>query len=130
MNKHGRRQQGSFVVVNASDKDWTKHRYVLAFGAYGDTKLLVYGNHLADAFDEAIDWIADNAPGLLCNAEVEEAYNAAVAEGQEEERAWESATVDTACGGNGGDYMHAWEWCIVAEDPSREELIAIRESTR
>ena len=110
------------IAVNSSDRDWTKHRYILCFGAYGWTKLMVWANHLEDALDEAIDYIADNYPGLLCDDTVAEEYNRLVADGMDPDKAHEEATVDNTCGGNCGHYINSWEWGIVAEDPTREEI--------
>ena len=110
------------VAVNGSDRDWTDHRYILCFGAYGWTRLMVWANSLEDALDESVDWIVENAPGLLCNEEVYAEYNRLVAEGKSVEEAMEEATVDTTCAGNCGDYLLSYEWGIVAEDPTREEI--------
>ncbi len=63
------------IEVNPGDRDWTCHVYVLYFGAYGWTQLRVWANHLEDALDECIDWIVDNAPGLLADDQVAEEYN-------------------------------------------------------
>mgnify|MGYP001574547708 CR=1 FL=1 len=100
------------------------HRWILAFGAYGDTHLMVWADNLNDALDESIDWIADHAPGLLVDDAVHEAYRSGIAEGLDEEAAQDAATVDTTCNGNCGHYINAWEWTIVAEDPSREMILA------
>ena len=115
------------VFINPRDAAWTSHRFVLAFGAYGWTVLIVHANHLEDALDEAIDWIAGNAPGLLADEQVAEEYNRAIAEGKSEDEAQEIATVDTTCGGNAGHYLLSWEWGIVAEDPDRATILRIFE---
>lgn len=120
--------------INASDRDWTRHRYILWFGAYGDTRLMVWANSLDDALDECIDWIADNAPGLLADEQVEEAYKEALAEAlaegldqeEAEERAQDEAMVDTTCGGNCGHYLLSWEWGILAEDPTRADILELQ----
>lgn len=59
------------VIVNPSDRGnhqsrWGHDtpRFVLSFGAYGSTHLMVWG-HLEDALEEAADWLADNAPGHI-----------------------------------------------------------------
>lgn len=114
------------VPVNSSDKDWKKHRFILAFGAYGDTLLMVWANSLDDALDEAVDWIADHAPGLLADDAVKEAYEEAIREGKSEEAAQEAAEMDTVTAGNNGHYLHSWEWNIVAEDPTREQVLEIQ----
>ena len=125
---------------------YPKSRFLLAFGAYGWTKLLVWADHLEDALDEAIDWIADNEPGLLCNDQVAEDYREALARLTEENaalpeeerrseedlesEAYDESTEDTTCGGNSGDYILSYEWCIMAEDPSREDLLQVMDRDR
>jgi|SRR5579885_1392820 len=117
----------SLHVINFSDRHWTRHRYVLCFGAYGWTKCLVWANSLDDALDECVDWIADNAPGLLCDDQVNEEYHRAIAEGKSEEEAQEEATIDTTCAGNNGHYLLSWEWGICAEDPTTKEIHDLRD---
>ena len=114
------------IAVNPGDQDWAQSRYILAFGAYGDTLLMAWANSLDDALDECIDWIADNAPGLLCDDAVAEEYQARLAEGMSEEEAQEAAELDTTCGGNYGHYILSWEWGIVAENPTRDEILTIQ----
>ena len=114
------------VPINPGDSDWTEHRYILAFGAYGWTVLMVWANGLEDALDECVDWLADNDPGLLCDKEVADEYKRAIADGKSEEEAQAAAEVDTTCAGNSGHYLHSWEWTIVAEDPTRAEVLAIQ----
>jgi hypothetical protein len=115
----------SFRVVNPGDKDWTSGRFLLWFGAYGDTKLLVWANSLEDALDAAVDWLETNAPGMLLGGvELEELHAAAVADGNGADQAWEVATADLTCAGNGGRYLPSWEWGLVSENPTRGELLA------
>lgn len=114
-------------IINPNDRDWTRHRYILAFGAIGTTHCLVYANSIDDALDEAIDWLADNAPGHLADDQVAEAYNEAIAEGLSEEQADDRAYVDITVGGNDGHAILSWEWFILAEDPSRSEILAYTE---
>lgn len=116
---------GNITIINPTDRDWTSSRFVLCFGAYGWTKLAVYANHLEDALDECIDWIAEHAPGLLCNDAVAEAYSEALAEGATEEEAYETSLEDVTTGGNCGDHILSYEWGIVAENPTRAELLTI-----
>lgn len=127
MSSHRRRNRElglhKIIAVNSSDASWTSHRYVLWFGATGGTKLLVWGNSLEDALDEAVDYLADHKPGLLADREVHDEYKRLRAEGMSEEAAQEEASVDTTTAGNASNYLHSWEWGIVAEDPSREELL-------
>lgn len=94
----------------------TGRRFVLWFGAYGCTKLMVHARHLEDALDECVDWLAEHKPGLLADQAVAEAYHDALARGLSEEDAQEEATVDTTCAGNYGNYLNSWEWGIVCDD--------------
>lgn len=98
--------------------------YVLAFGAYGSTQLLVYAGSLEDALDECVDWIAENAPGLLCDDMVNAEYRLAIAEGCSEDDAHERATADMTCAGNCGNYIASWEWAIVLDRASPREISA------
>ncbi len=120
------------IAVNGSDRDWTHHRYILCFGAYGWTRLMVWANSLDDALDEAVDWLADNAPGLLCDDEVNEEFKRLKEEdGQQllpfktDEQLWEEVTIDTTCAGNCGHYLNSAEWGIVVEDPTREQVLEL-----
>jgi len=117
---------GDIVPVNGSDRSFTSSRFILWFGAYGTTRLMVWADHLQDALDESIDWIAENAPGLLCDDRVAEEYAEARRDGLSEEKAAERAEVDCTIGGNAGHYLPSWEWGIVAENPTREEVLAIQ----
>lgn len=123
--EEGSEYANAIVFVNPNDKDWTEHRYVLWFGAYGWTRLCVWANSLEDGLDEAVDWIEENAPGLLCDDAVNEAYNDALAQGKSVEEAAEIAEVDTTCAGNHCVHLNSSEWGILAEDPSRDDLLAL-----
>lgn len=108
-------------IVNGSDKSTYRRRYLFSFGAYGWTQCLVWANYLEDALDEAVDWIAEHAPGLLCDAQVREAYAEAMASGLSEDEAIEKAEIDMTRAGNEGHYIASWEW-RVTENPSRALL--------
>jgi hypothetical protein len=110
------------TYINRDDRHWTKNRFILQFGAYGQTSLMVWADNLQEALDESIDWIAENEPGLLCNEQVEEAFKEALAEGKSEEEAWEISEQDTICGGNCGNRILSWEWGILAENPSKAQI--------
>ena len=114
-----------FVAVNSTDRDWARHRYLLAFGAYGETRLLVWANSLDSALDECVDWLADNNPGILADDSVREEYERGIAEGMSEEASRARAEVDTTCAGNCGHYLSSWEWSVVFEDPTRAELLEL-----
>jgi len=117
-------------IINPSEREFTKQRYILWFGAYSSTHCLVWANSLEDALDECVDWLAENAPGLLADEEVQEAYKreyeAAISEGLGEEeaceRAIEESEIDTNHAGNCGHYLHSWEWGITSENPTRKEI--------
>lgn len=114
------------IIVNPNDRNWTKHRYVLAFGLYGQYKHLVWGNNLQDALDESIDWLADNAPGMLANEAVEDMYKQNLADGMNEEKAMEEAEQDITRGGNAGDCLLSWEWYVIVEDPTRQQILQLQ----
>lgn len=115
-------QEEAPLTVNPADIEWTTTTYVLWFGAYGSTYLRAYANNLSDALDECIDFIAEFAPGLLANDQVNEEFAEEIAKyggaptEEETYAAWEIATQDTTCGGNCGDYLHSWEWGLVSEE--------------
>ena len=112
----------AIAIVNPTDREWTDHRYVFHFGAYGWTCLMVWANSLDDALDEAIDWLVDHAPGHICDDEVNEEYGRGISEGLTEEEAMERAEEDTTCGGNCGNRIVSHEW-TVREDPTRPEIL-------
>lgn len=116
------------TIINAADR-WPnmfhmrrQQTFILAFGQVSATYLMVYADHLQDALDECIDWIAEHTPGMLCNDEVEEEYKRLLAEGKSEEEAMEEAEADTTCGGNAGDRILSYEWTVAAENLTRQEL--------
>ena len=113
------------VIVNSSDKSFTSSRFILWFGAVGTTRLMIWADHLSDAFDHAIDWIVDNAPGLLCDDEITEEFNRLKTEGKTDDEAWEESQVDTSSGGNCGNHVHSWEWGIVVENPTRIQVLEL-----
>ncbi len=131
------------TIINPSDR-WPsvchrrQHTFILAFGQVSATYLMVYADHLQDAFDECIDWLVDHAPGLLCDDEVAEEYervfkekydeylaagkSEADAEEDARSEAWDQSEVDTSCGGNASNRIMSDHWTIVAEDLTRKEL--------
>ncbi len=111
------------TLVNPNDRSRTRERYVLWFGAYGTTYLMVWANNLTDALDECVDWIAENAPGLLMDEQVNEAYREAIAEGKTEDQAIEHAEMEMTSAGNCGNYLASWEWGIALENPTRAQLL-------
>jgi len=128
--------ENPIIPINASDRAWTRHRYILWFGAYGSTRLMVWANSLEDALDECVDWIADHEPSLLADEAVESEYRSHLAEladcgcdpedEQTIERAQDYAERDTLSAGNAGHYLNSREWGILAEDPTRAEILALQ----
>ena len=114
--------RNEIVIVNPIDRTWTRTRFVLAIDGL---LLMVYAKSVEAALDEAVDWVADHAPGILADAQVADIYQDAIARGLDEEDAMTEAEADTTCAGNAGHYLHAWEWSIAAENPTRATLAAI-----
>jgi hypothetical protein len=115
------------AVVNPERRDYCRHKYILHFGAYGWTMVMVWANSLDSALDEAVDWLAENGPGLICDDAVAEAYREAIAEGLSEEDAYTRACEDTTSAGNEGHYILSYEWGVSAEDPTREQVLELGE---
>jgi hypothetical protein len=109
------------ILVNPNDRTIWDNRFVLWFGGCGTTHLMVWASDLCSAVDECIDWLADHAPGYLCNESVHEEWERAVADGKSEDEAWDIATADTTAG-DGGNYINSWEWGLALENPTRKAL--------
>lgn len=62
-----------YPVANPDDAAWTKHQYIWQFGAYGGTHVVSYGDSFDDGLEEAMDWLADNAPGIFTIVDYAEA---------------------------------------------------------
>lgn len=112
------------VLVNPHDRWWTRGSFVLWFGAHAPTYLRVWANGIDSALDECVDWLAEHAPGLLCNEPVAEEYERAIAEGLDESAAYERAVQDVTIAGNCGDHLLSWEWGIALDTPTRAQFHA------
>jgi len=126
------------VLVNPGERDWKLHRYVLAFGACAPTYLMVWARGLQDGLEVAAEWLAEHAPGHVM-AEYGEEHLALIREAAEgvgvefedisdldDARRWEvqdAAEADLTRTESG--FLTSYEWSIVAEDPSREELVGL-----
>jgi hypothetical protein len=64
--------QGVAPIANPCDYDWTRELYYFSLGAYGSTHVYVWANSADDAMEEMVEWVDDNAPGLLSWSESEE----------------------------------------------------------
>jgi hypothetical protein len=125
----------SVILVNPEERDTypsyynKQQRFILWFGAYGSTHLMIWADYLEDALEVAIDWIVDHAPGLLADDAVEDEYKRLTAEHGCSSDEWceecgTEAKVDTTgFGHNGMHYLNSWEWGIALENPTRDELI-------
>lgn len=95
-------------------------------GAYGSTHVYVWAEHFEDAFEELVEWLDDNAPGLLTDVD-ESDYRAAARElGIEWQEHWpdwedrdfeavaEQAEADLTTIGHTtlkhGQFIASWEW--------------------
>lgn len=98
--------------------------YLFAFGAYGWTRLLVIAMCEDDALDAAFDWVSEHAPGLFCDDAIAAEFTSLVAQGCDEDDAWERACVDTLSAGNEGRHMLSWE--VSYYRASREDVLRAR----
>lgn len=89
-------------VANPSDATWCRNRFLMWAGAYGDIKVAVYANSRDDAFEHLVEWLDDNAPGVLHEALTEE---------DEIDMTLVSHTTL-----NNGNCIPSWEWGYVSED--------------
>ncbi len=61
------------IVADINNRSWTRNAFVLSFGAYGDTHVLVYENSLDDALESAAEALRDNGlVGIFHDVESEE----------------------------------------------------------
>lgn len=103
------------TLVNPSDRSWTKHDYILWFGACGTTYLRVWSNCLDSALEKAAGWLAEHAPGHLTQPEYSEERN-----GEGEPVNADEAEADLTYTESG--WLVSYEWGIVAEDVTRAGL--------
>lgn len=131
-------------IVNPSEREfYTNHRshrtlvksYVLEFGAYGGTHLLVYTDGLEDALEQCAGWLADHAPGhimvhgsdehitLIKEACEENGLTYDGLRDQDEQRFYEmceQAEQDLTYTESG--FLTSHEWFISLENPDTETL--------
>lgn len=102
-----------YVLVNPLEIDaWQKpDLYAMHFGAYGNTRLLIWANTLESAIDPAVEWLAEYAPGHLSSEEDVAKLMEKVREEQpgiDDEAAYEKATADLYYTESG--YLTSYEW--------------------
>lgn len=123
-------------LVNPENRDYVSSRFILWFGAYGTTRLMVWENHLEDAIETAAEWLAKYAPGhimpmwgddhkeLVKEACEDEGISFPEGfEALEDEKKWaicESAEADLTMTESG--FLTSYEWGIDMENPTRAEL--------
>jgi hypothetical protein len=125
------------TLINPQDAGFYRHKYVISFGAYGSTHLMVYASDLCSAFEECAEYLATHAPGhitplfgdemdeLLRDACDDAGIDFADFETLEDEKKWElqdAATRDLMYTESG--YIVSYECTVSLEDPSREHLEA------
>jgi hypothetical protein len=120
------------IILNPTEREYHNGQmFILWFGygftRFGSVKLAVYAKHLEDALDECIDYIAEHAPGYLCDDEVAAEFERLKVEGVDDETAAEQSEVDTTCGGGGGNRIKSEAWGIISERPTRKERMHIIE---
>lgn len=131
------RDESAIVIVNPDQRDWARHRYVLWFGAYASTRLMIWANSLESAIEDAAEWLAEHAPGHLMAPNSPEYIDllrdACKDHGiewdpdrfyggidSEIEAVIQDAEADLTYTESG--YLTSYEWGICLEDPTREDL--------
>lgn len=130
-------------LSNSSVDHECTHFVVFSFGAYGYTYVAVPyapsgfhpGVDIQDALEAAAGWLADHAPGMFTDVDMDAARDEMLADGEltAEEHAdrdsdevdckvHEHATADLTHTESG--WLHSWEWTIVGEAMTRAELLA------
>ncbi len=123
----------TIVPVNGSDRDWTRHRYVLWFGACAPTRLMIWANGLESAIEIAGHIMPEGSEELaeLRKEACEEAglpYPPTCDHSELEEEgyyaAFESAEADLTYTESG--YLTSYEWGIDLEDPTRAQVLELQ----
>jgi hypothetical protein len=127
------------------DYDDDGHLWLFHFGAYGWTKLYVWTyshDGIETAFEHAVEWLDDNAPGHLVSFEPEDYKRAAAELGLEWQENWpdysdedfckvaEKTEVDHTPIGhitlNNGTHVASWEWTCDEVEGFEKRAIADR----
>jgi hypothetical protein len=125
MTKTNASQVSETVIPAANDSDDGSTHFRFTFGAYGWTKVDVFANSVDDAFEIAVEWLDDNAPGHLVNIGETELAAAAVEldmpwpvdpESATFEKVLAHAEADLTCIGHTtlthGQYVISHEWTV------------------
>lgn len=68
-------------IANPSDAEDAQSLYQFQFGAYGDTVVYVWADSDESAFEIAVEWLDDHAPGLLVDVTLDDLKEAAEDQG-------------------------------------------------
>ncbi len=130
-------------IANPSEADEDKSLYQFQFGAYGDTNVYVWADSDEAAFEIAVEWVDDHAPGVLTSLDEGDLKAAAEDEGVEWKDSWpdyddeefqrviEAAEADLTVIGHTslkhGQYIPSWEWHFhEVTDQAEREAVAER----
>ena len=128
-------------IANPDEFEDDKKLYLFTFGAYGSTKVYVWADHDEDAFEIAVEWLDDNAPGHLTDVTEDDLKRSAEDLGVEWQPSWpdwddaafahvvQNAEADLTQVAHTtlkhGQYLHSWEWTFdEVTDPAEYERIA------
>ncbi len=121
------------VMLNPTERKWHRNKaFVLWFGAYGTTRLHVYGTDLGDALETCAAWLADNAPGHITSSDEfwKLVKSELDAEGLPEPENWDDGSPQAAILQSleedmtytESGYITSHEWGIMLENPSVDTL--------
>ena len=82
------RDDKEIPIANPEDCDDDRALYQFQFGPYTGTEVYVWADGDEDAFEIAIEWVDDNAPGLLVTVDEDDLKEAAEDLGIEWDEAW------------------------------------------
>ena len=128
-------------IANPDEFEDDKKLYLFTFGAYGWTKVYVWADHDEDAFEIAVEWLDDNAPGHLTDVTEDDLKRSAEDLNVAWQPTWpdwddavfshvaQNAEADLTQIGHTtlkhGQYLHSWEWAFdEVTDPAEYERIA------
>ncbi len=83
-----RRNDSEVPIANPSELTNSKRLWLFQFGAAGDTYLYVWNDSEESAFEEAVEWLDENAPGHLTNLTEKDLRAAAADENIRWEPTW------------------------------------------
>lgn len=129
-------------IANPDEFEDDKRLYLFTFGAYSWTKVYVWADHDEEAFEIAVEWIDDNAPGHLTDVTEDDLKRSAEDLGVAWQPTWpdwddpafahvvQAAEADLTQVAHTtlkhGQYLHSWEWTFdEVTDPAEYERVAL-----